>query len=114
MDTLIFKPQDIVTICAKNVDLDYATRDTFQTDTSISRCNGNLRGEERELEPWDASGGLLTNGDCDLELDSNANGWNVNEMFQKNESIYGVQSTFDQTLSGYTVQIEKKNTKEFK
>lgn len=113
MDTLIFKPQDIVTICAKNVDLDYATRDTFQTDTSISRCNGNLRGEERELEPWDPSGGL-TNGDCDLELDSNANGWNAHEMFQKNESIYGVQSTFDHSLSGYTVKLEKANTKEFK
>lgn len=121
VDRLIFKPCDIVSIAAKDVDLDYATRDTFKTDTAISsaRCNGNGRPEERELEPWDESGGGGLNGDgglgeFSLELDANANGWDVNDMFHKNETIYGVQSTFDQSLTGYTVQITKKETDDFK
>lgn len=115
-NTFIFKLEDIVSICAKNVDLDYATRDTFQTDTAISKCNGSSRSEDRELEPWDPAGSGLTNGDYDLslQLENDSHGWDANEMFQKNESIYGVQSTFDQSLAGYTVQIEKKNTKDYR
>uniref|UniRef100_A0A182TMY3 SM-ATX domain-containing protein n=1 Tax=Anopheles melas TaxID=34690 RepID=A0A182TMY3_9DIPT len=115
VDRLIFKPHDIVTIVAKDVDPEDATRDTFKTDTAISRCNGTNWLEDRVLEPWDESGDL--NGESleqSLELDSNADGWDVNDMFLKNEQVYGVQSTFDQSLSGYTVQIQKKDSEEFK
>lgn len=113
---LIFKPGDIVSIVAKDVDLEFATRDTLPTDMAITqRCNGGGSGgggmsEEKELEPWDCTNG----DDISLELDGNANGWDANDMFHKNESIYGVQSTFDQSLAGYTMQIEKKNTQDYK
>lgn len=117
VDVLIFKPSDIVFLKAKDVDLEYATKDTFQTDTAISKCNGGSRFEEKELEPWSFDGGnAISNGDLEysLELDDNANGWDVNDMFHKNETIYGVQSTFDQSLTGYTIQIQKKDTQDFK
>lgn len=115
-DVLIFKPNDIVFLKAKDVDLEYATKDTFQTDTAISKCNGS-RFEEKELEPWTFDGGnAISNGELEfsLDLDDNANGWDVNDMFHKNETVYGVHSTFDQSLVGYTVQIQKTDSQDFK
>lgn len=35
-------------------------------------------------------------------------------MFNKNEKLYGVQTTFDDSLAGYTVQIQKKDTEDYK
>lgn len=35
-------------------------------------------------------------------------------MFLKNETTYGVQSTFDQSLTGYTMQIQKNDTQDYK
>lgn len=116
-DNLIIKPCDIVTIYAKDVDLDYATKDTFQTDTAISsRLNGTSGDRyNKELVMWDSS--EVVNGDdqeVSLELDKNSNGWDANEMFKHNEKEHGVKTTYKDNLIGYTVQLEDKNSHDFK
>lgn len=115
-DNLIIKLCDIVTMQAKDVDLDYAVRDTFQTDTAISsRMNGTLRNTERKLQPWsDGADGLNGDMSMSLELDSQTNGWDANEMFQLNEKEHGIKTTFKDNLENYTVQIEKKDTMDFR
>lgn len=79
--------------------------------------------EERLLEPWDGCdaeeepGSPSVNGDArleDLELDHRANGWDANDMFRKNEEVYGVHSTYDHSLTGYTVQLQRKDTQDYR
>ncbi|CAG9791247.1 unnamed protein product [Diatraea saccharalis] len=124
VEKLIFKPQDVVSIRAKDSDLEYATHDVFQTDSAISsKFNGTFRvAEERQLEPWDACDGDASdspalNGDAsleDLELDHRANGWDANDMFRKNEEVYGVHSTYDHSLAGYTLPLQRKDTQDYR
>ncbi|CAB3220280.1 unnamed protein product [Arctia plantaginis] len=127
VEKLIFKPQDVVSIRAKDSDLEYATHDVFQTDSAISgKFNGSVSGngrtgEERHLEPWDCDGEAgdapALNGDAlleDLELDHRANGWDANDMFRKNEEVYGVHSTYDHSLAGYTLPLQRKDTQDYR
>lgn len=111
---MIFRLGDVVYMCASNADLDFAARDTF-TDGAISgKLNGQLL--ERPLEPWldgASDGDALTTLDEPSDGDDR-NGWDANEMFKTNEEKYGVTSSYDSALLGYTMKLEPKNTDEYK
>ncbi|XP_069100021.1 ataxin-2-like protein isoform X1 [Pleurodeles waltl] len=110
VDTMIFKPMDIVLLHFRNVDFNYATKDKF-TDSAIA-MNSKVNGEHKEkvLMRWD---GGENSDDYDLDSDV-SNGWDPNEMFRYNEENYGVKTTYDSSLSSYTVPLEKDNSDEFR
>ncbi|XP_034050412.1 ataxin-2-like protein isoform X2 [Thalassophryne amazonica] len=102
-DTMIFSPSDLVTMICRDVDLNYATRDTF-TDSAISSSRVNGEHKEKVLQRWE--GGDSNGEGFDLDNDT-SNGWDANEMFRYNEVKYGVTSTYDSSLSMYTVPLER-------
>ncbi|XP_013784942.1 ataxin-2-like, partial [Limulus polyphemus] len=111
-EQLIFYLEDVVLVNAVNVDLDYATKGKGFTDSSIRKFNGQI--VERELEPWEGPPKVF---DGTVSLESNEdtkNEWDPTEMFKTNAEKYGVTSTYDSTLQGYTVPLERKNTEEYK
>ncbi|XP_076608416.1 ataxin-2-like protein isoform X1 [Chaetodon auriga] len=108
-DTMIFSPSDLVTMTCRDVDLSFAVRDTF-TDTSFSSMRVNGEHREKVLQRWDGNG----NGE-NFELESDtSNGWDANEMFRFNEEAYGVKSTYDSSLSMYTMPLEKGNSEVYR
>ncbi|KAM4698348.1 ataxin-2-like protein [Rhinophrynus dorsalis] len=111
IDTMIFKPSDVTLVHFRNVDFNYATKDKF-TDSAIA-TSSKVNGEHKEkiLLRWDA--GENINDDYELESDM-SNGWDPNEMFKFNEDNYGVKTTYDSSLSSYTVPLEKDNSEEFR
>uniref|UniRef100_A0A8C9SKQ8 Ataxin 2-like n=1 Tax=Scleropages formosus TaxID=113540 RepID=A0A8C9SKQ8_SCLFO len=109
-DTMIFSPSDLVTMTCRDVDLNYATRDNF-TDTAISSSRVNGEHKEKVLQRWE--GGDSNGESYDLDTDA-SNGWDANEMFRFNEENYGVKSTYDSSLSLYTVPLERGSSEGFR
>ncbi|XP_069044451.1 ataxin-2-like protein [Lepisosteus oculatus] len=110
VDTMIFRPADLVTMTCRDVDLSFATRDSF-TDSAIgpARLNGEHR--EKILQRWEDTD---SNGEtCELDSDT-SNGWDASEMFRFNEENYGVKSTYDSSLSMYTVALERGSSELFR
>ncbi|XP_013884430.1 ataxin-2-like protein, partial [Austrofundulus limnaeus] len=109
-DTMIFSPSDLVTMICRDVDLSFATRDSF-TDTAISSSRINGEHKEKVLQKWE--GGDSNGESYDLDNDA-SNGWDANEMFRFNEVKYGVTSTYDSSLSMYTVPLERGTSEVFR
>ncbi|XP_045560240.1 ataxin-2 isoform X5 [Salmo salar] len=128
VESIIFKASDVVVVHFRDVDLNFASKistdtDNF-TDTAVSsRINGEHK--EKDLEPWDGGEqqqhvvtGSLESLDTDV-----SNGWDPNDMFKYNEEQYGIMSTYDSSLSTYTfalscvapcsVALERDNSEEF-
>ncbi|EGW07434.1 Ataxin-2, partial [Cricetulus griseus] len=81
------------------------------TDSAVSaKVNGEHK--ERDLEPWDA-GELTASEELEALENDVSNGWDPNDMFRYNEENYGVVSTYDSSLSSYTVPLERDNSEEF-
>nr|XP_025970233.1 ataxin-2 isoform X16 [Dromaius novaehollandiae] len=110
LESILFKSSDFVMVHFKDMDTNYARRDAF-TDSAISaKVNGEHK--EKDLEPWDGGETTATEELEALETDV-SNGWDPNDMFRYNEENYGVVSTYDSSLSSYTVPLERDNSEEF-
>uniref|UniRef100_A0A3Q2UMJ3 Ataxin 2 n=1 Tax=Fundulus heteroclitus TaxID=8078 RepID=A0A3Q2UMJ3_FUNHE len=115
VDSIIFKASDVVVVTFKDVDLNFARKVSSDTDNfTDASVSGRINGEhkEKDLEPWD--GGDTHNSDSLESLDTDvSNGWDPNDMFKYNEEKYGVLSTYDSSLSTYTVPLERDDSEEF-
>ncbi|KAJ8415477.1 hypothetical protein AAFF_G00424570 [Aldrovandia affinis] len=117
VESIIFKASDVVVVQFKDVDLNYARKVSSETDNftdSAVSVSARINGEhkEKDLEPWD--GGEQHGSDSLESLDTDvSNGWDPNDMFKFNEENYGVKSTYDSSLSSYTVPLERDNSEEF-
>uniref|UniRef100_A0A8C1HSF4 Ataxin 2 n=1 Tax=Cyprinus carpio carpio TaxID=630221 RepID=A0A8C1HSF4_CYPCA len=110
VESIIFKSSDVVVVHFKDVDLNYAKKDNF-TDSAVSaRLNGEHK--EKDLEPWDGGEQHISGSMESLDTDL-SNGWDPDEMFKYNEETYGVKSTYDSSLSSYTVPLERDDSEEF-
>ncbi|XP_045081547.1 ataxin-2 isoform X9 [Coregonus clupeaformis] len=112
VESIIFKASDVVVVHFRDVDFNFARKDNF-TDTAVGgRINGEHK--EKDLEPWDGGwqqhvvSGSLESLDTDV-----SNGWDPSDMFKYNEEQYGIKSTYDSSLSTYTVALERDNSEEF-
>ncbi|KAG7277590.1 hypothetical protein CRUP_013908 [Coryphaenoides rupestris] len=111
-DTMVFSPSELVTMTCRDVDLNYATRDTF-TDTGISGTRVNGEHKAKVLQRWDGGDSNGERENYDLDKDS-SNGWDANEMFRYNEAKYGITSTYDSSLSMYTVPLERGSSEGYR
>ncbi|XP_041756206.2 ataxin-2 isoform X4 [Coregonus clupeaformis] len=117
VESIIFKASDVVVVHFRDVDFNFARKVSTDTDNfTDTAVGGRINGEhkEKDLEPWDGGwqqhvvSGSLESLDTDV-----SNGWDPSDMFKYNEEQYGIKSTYDSSLSTYTVALERDNSEEF-
>uniref|UniRef100_A0A803XKL7 Ataxin 2 n=1 Tax=Meleagris gallopavo TaxID=9103 RepID=A0A803XKL7_MELGA len=102
LESILFKSSDFVMVHFKDMDTNYARRGIHFFKILKRRAEIKLY-RQSEIN-WKAA-----------ELDNSqwSNGWDPNDMFRYNEENYGVISTYDSSLSSYTVPLERDNSEEF-
>ncbi|XP_028396822.1 ataxin-2-like protein [Dendronephthya gigantea] len=112
-EQLVMHHKDWVLVEFENVNLEECYRkDSFKTDNAISsnkRMNGQTR---RELERWEPDGAEPL--ESTLEGHRMENGWSAEKMFEKNEKMYGVKSTYNEEMEEYTTKLDKDDTPEYR
>ncbi|KAM9510530.1 LOW QUALITY PROTEIN: ataxin-2-like protein [Guaruba guarouba] len=110
VDTMIFRPRDLVLLRLRDVDMAFACRGRFPEAalTPGLRLNGQ---PEKPLQRWEGGDGACDEYDLDSDL---SNGWDPAEMFRLHEEAHGVRSTYDSSLAAYTVPLEKENSAAFR
>ncbi|XP_055343615.1 ataxin-2-like protein isoform X2 [Paramacrobiotus metropolitanus] len=118
VDFVLLERKDLVSITVRDIGLRFlrssqpavtpAKRpDTvLATDEALAKTpsaagNQSARNQPKELVKWEP--------DNDLEihhrLDHLGTGWSAEDMFRQNERNFGVKSSFDQSMSQYTVPL---------
>lgn len=130
-EILAFEWDDVLRMSATEVDLDYAVKDGFQTDTEISNKNNGEGGvgtgsgsnfrelKEFEFDDYNMNDERLDGSfsiEKDRALEDGSNGWSAADMFLMNEKKYGVQTSYKENMEGYTIQLkhEDKSSDEYR
>eukprot|EP00794_Sanderia_malayensis_P014102 gene14102-15575_t len=107
-----FNLGDIICIKCKNVDLDFARKDSFQIDSMISSSNGpNVA--ERKLMPWKPDKDAVHVGSLS-DMQDIGNGVDYDELKRANEEKFNFTSTFNEaTMSKYMDAIETDDKEKY-
>lgn len=109
VDTMIFELQNIVSVDLLAVDLDYAFKDGFKTDTEISGMKNSK--VEKELVAWIDDTPVQKRGtrEDSLEPTNGQTGWSAQDMFAYNEKVNGVVVGYKGLENVYTTAINRND-----
>jgi len=105
-EKMVFPLSSVVRYFAIDVDMEFAMKESFMTDSQITSNKINGETPMRELEMWQPPDDDGIGGGIEDDLTGN-NGWSAHDMFAKNEQRFGVRTSYDPNMSAYTVPLNK-------